>query len=83
MTALIEQKLHPDKPQLTAEELATSAQQQSAERAKNQARTYLSGLPYSQRSEEMRAVFHRAYTMKVGDALALTNKALELLGIED
>jgi hypothetical protein len=83
MTALIEQKLHPDKPQLTAEELATSALKQSAERTKNQFRAYLSGLPYSQRSEEMRVVFHRAYTMKVGDALALTNKALGLLGIED
>jgi hypothetical protein len=82
---LIDQKLHPDKPQLTPEELATRAQQQSTELAKKKTQVvgvYLSALPNSGRSEEMRAVFHRAYTMKVGDALALTNKALELLGIE-
>jgi hypothetical protein len=82
ISALVDQKLHPDKPQLTAEELATRAQQQSTELAKNQVGVYLSALPNSERSKEMRAVFHRAYTMKVGDALALTNKALELLGIE-
>jgi hypothetical protein len=28
-------------------------------------------------------VFRRAYTMKVSDALALTNRLFELLGIED
>jgi hypothetical protein len=82
ISALIDQKLHPDKLQLTAEDLAARAQQQGAELAKTQVRAYLSAVPPSRRSEDMRAVFHRAYTMKVGDALALTSKALELLGIE-
>lgn len=83
MTALIEQKLHPEKPQRTAEELVTRARQQMAERANNQARAYLTGGPSSSRYKEMQEVFQRARTMKVSDALALTNRSLELLGIED
>jgi len=31
----------------------------------------------------MQEVFHRAYTMKVSDAVVLTNRSFELLGIED
>ena len=83
MAALIGQKLHTETPQLTVEELATRARQQTAEQAKNQTRIFLSAGPSSSRYKEMQEVFHRAYAMKVSDALTLTNRSLELLGIED
>lgn len=82
MTALIEQNLHPEKPQLGAEELAERVQQQR-DRAKNHATAYLVAGIASSRYNEMQDVFRRAYIMKVSDALALTNRCLELLGIED
>jgi len=82
VTALIEQTIHPEKPQLGAEELAARAEQ-SSERPKNQAAAYLVvGIP-SSRYKEMQDVFRRAYTMKAGDVVALTNRSLELLGIEN
>ncbi|MGH9751808.1 MAG: hypothetical protein ACREA2_03410, partial [Blastocatellia bacterium] len=37
--------------------------------------------PSTIRHKEMREVFHRAYRMKVSDALELANRAIELLGI--
>ena len=83
MAALIGQKLHTETPQLTVEELATRAQQQTAEQTKNQTRVFLSAGPSSSRYKEMQEVFHRAYTMKVSDAVVLTNRSFELLGIED
>jgi len=83
MAALIGQKLHAETPQLTVEELATRARQQTAEQPKNQTRVFLSAGPSSSRYKEMQEVFHRAYTMKASDALTLTNRSLELLGIED
>lgn len=83
MTALIVQKLHTEKPQLTVEELAARARQQVAEQSKSQARAFLSAGPSSPRYKEMQEVFRRAYTMKVSDAVALTNRSLALLGIED
>ncbi len=83
MAALIDQKLHTEKHQLTAEELAARARQDTAERTKNQARVFLSAGPSSSRYKEMQKVFRRAYTMNVSDALALTNRSFELLGIED
>ena len=82
MRALIEQTLHPEKPQLGAEELAARAQQQS-ERPKNHATAYLVVGISSSRYGEMQDVFRRAYIMKVSDAIALTNRCLDLLGIED
>ena len=83
MAALIGQKLHTETPQLTVEELATRARQQSVEQTKYQARAFLSAGPSSSRYKEMQEVFHRAYTMKVGDAVVLINRSFELLGIED
>jgi len=83
MAALIGQKLHTETPQLTVEELATRARQQTVEQAKNQTRIFLSAGPSSSRYKEMQEVFHRAYSMKGSDALTLTNRSLELLGIED
>ena len=80
--ALIEQTLHPEKPQLSPEELAARVLQQG-ERAKNHATAYVLTAISSSRYNEMQDVFRRASTMKVSDALALTNKSLELLGIED
>jgi hypothetical protein len=84
MRTLVEQKLYPEKPQLTAEELASQARRQSAERKNDQTGTFLlfEG-PSTIRYMEMQDVFHRAYRMKVSDALELANKAIELLGIED
>jgi hypothetical protein len=84
MRALVEQKLYPDKPKLTAEELASQARRQSSERKNNQTGTFLlyEG-PTTIRFMEMQDVFHRAYKMKVSDALELASKAIELLGIED
>ncbi len=82
--ALTEQKLYPAKPQLTAEELASQARRLSAERENNGQKRgslffYMRGL---QRSDlEMQEVFHRAYSMKVSDALELASRAIELLGI--
>ena len=83
MAALIGQKLHPENPQLTVEELAARARQQTADQSKNQTRVFLSAGPSSSRYKEMQEVFHRAYTMKVIDAVALTNRSLALLGIEE
>jgi hypothetical protein len=83
MAALIGQKLHPETPQLTVEELATRARQETAEQPKNQTTGFLSAGPSSSRYKEMQEVFHRAYTMKVSDAVLLTNRSFELLGIED
>ena len=82
MMALIEQNLHPEKPQLSAEELAARAQQ-IREQPKNHATAYLVAGISSSRYNEMQEVFRRAYTMKLSDAVALTNRSLELLGIED
>ncbi|MFY9619861.1 MAG: hypothetical protein WAQ99_08610 [Pyrinomonadaceae bacterium] len=82
MMALIEQTLHPEKPQLSAQELAERAQQQR-NRPRNQGAAYLVAGHSSSRYNEMQDVFFRAYRMKVSDALALTNSCLELLGIED
>jgi hypothetical protein len=79
MRALIEQKLDPEKPQVTAEELARRVQQQRAEGA----RTFLIGRRSTVRDVEMQDVFRRAYRMKVGDAIALANRSLDLLGIDN
>jgi hypothetical protein len=83
LAALIGQKLHTEPPQLTVEELATRARQQTAEQTKYQTRAFLSAGPSSSRYQEMQEVFQRAYTMKVSDAVVLTNRSFELLGIED
>src|SRR6266540_1240399 len=68
---------------LIGQELATRARQQTAEQTTNQTRVFLSAGPSSSRYQEMQEVFHRAYTMKVSDAVVLTNRSFELLGIED
>jgi hypothetical protein len=82
MMALTAQKLYPEEAQLTAEELAATARRRSAEREKNQARTFLQfGGPSTIRYEEVQEVFHRAYRMKVSDALELASRSIELLGI--
>lgn len=79
---LTERKLYPEKPQLTAEELAAEAQRRSAERENNRTGTFLrfEG-PATPRFMEMQEVFDRAYRMNVSDALELANRAIELLGI--
>src|SRR5262249_10107013 len=62
--ALIEQKLRPQTPQLTVEELAGLSQRQSVEQAKNQTTAYtLSFGASTPRYAEMQTVFHRAYTI--------------------
>ena len=78
--ALIEQMLFPEKPQLTAEELATRVLQQRTEQTK-QARAVLMERTSSARDAEMQEVFRRASKMKVSDGIALANRSLELLGI--
>lgn len=83
MAALIDQKLHLEKPQQTAEELAARVKQDSAERTNTQARAFLSAGPSSPRYKEMQDVVRRAYRMKVFDAVTLANRSLELLGIQD
>jgi hypothetical protein len=82
MMALTVQKLYPEKAQLTAEELAAEARRRSVERENNRAGTFLRfGGPSTIRYEEMQEVFHRAYRMKVSDALELASRSIELLGI--
>src|SRR5215510_9548408 len=82
MMALTDQKLYPGKVQLTAGELAAEARRRSAERENNPAGTFLQfGGPSTIRYEEMQEVFHRAYRMKVSDALELASRSIELLGI--
>lgn len=54
MAALIGQKLHTERPQLTVEELATRARQQTAEQTKNETRAVLSAGPSSSRYKEIR-----------------------------
>ena len=82
MTALIEQHLRPDKPQLSAEELAARAQQR-INPPKGSVTHVLVARIASSRYNEMQKVFRRASTMNVSDAIALTNKSLTLLGIEN
>jgi len=79
MRALIEQKLDPEKPQVTAEDLAKRAQQQRTERTG----AFLSFRRSTARDQEMQEVFRRAQRMKVGDAIALANRSLELLGVDN
>jgi hypothetical protein len=82
MMALTAQKLYPEKAQLTAGELAAEARRRSAEQENNRTRTFLRfGGPATIRYEEMQEVFHRAYRMKVSDALELASRSIELLGI--
>jgi hypothetical protein len=82
MEALIEQKLYPDKAQLTAEELAAEAQRRSSRLENNQAGTSLQFLgPATIRHWEMQQVFDRAGRMKVSAALELASRSIELLGI--
>jgi hypothetical protein len=82
--ALTWQKLYPEKIQLSAEELVAEAQRRSAEQENNRAGTFLQfGGPSTIRYKEMQEVFHRAYRMKVSDALELASRSMELLGIED
>ncbi|HEY7181314.1 MAG TPA: hypothetical protein VIC84_07840 [Blastocatellia bacterium] len=80
MEALIEQKLYPEKAQLTAEELAAKARR-SDEPGNNQAEPLLFYTPFSARQKEMQEVFNRAYRMKVSDALYLASRSIELLDI--
>ena len=82
MTALIEQHLRPDKPQLSAEELAARALQR-IDPPKGSVTHNLVARIASSRYNEMQEVFRRASTMKVSDAVALANKSLTLLGIEN
>jgi hypothetical protein len=82
MMALTGQKLYPEKAQLTAGELAAEARRRSAERENNRTGAFLRfGGPSTIRYEEMQEVFHRAYRMKVSDALELASRSIELLGI--
>ncbi|MBO0726146.1 MAG: hypothetical protein J2P52_11145 [Blastocatellia bacterium] len=81
MKALIEQKLHPEKAQLTAAELAAEARRRSAESGNNQAETLLLYAPSSTRHKKMQEVFDRAYRMRVSDALELAGRSIELLDI--
>jgi len=82
MMALTKQKLYPEMARLTAEELAAEARRRSAERENNRAGTFLQFEgPSTIRYEEMQEVFHRAYRMKVSDALELASRSIELLGI--
>ena len=82
MMALTDQKLYPEKAQLTAGELAAEARRRSAERENNRAGTFLQfGGPSGIRYEEMQEDFHRAYRMKVSDAMELASRSIELLGI--
>jgi hypothetical protein len=82
MMALTDQKLYPEKAQLTAGELAAGARRRSAERENNRAGTFLRfGGPSTIRYEEMQEAFRRAYRMKVSDALELASRSIELLGI--
>jgi hypothetical protein len=81
-SALIEQKLHPNMGQLTAEELAGEARRLSAAPANNHNGCVLqSGGPSTIREREMKKVFDRAYRMRVTDAMELAGKSIELLGI--
>ncbi len=74
--------MYPEKAQLTAEELAVEARRRSAERENNRAGTFLRfGGPSTIRYKEMQEVFHRAYRMKVSDALELASRSIEFLGI--
>jgi hypothetical protein len=80
-SALIDQLLYPEKPQLTAEELATRVLQQRTEQP--QPRAFLIGRPSSARDAEMQEVFRRASKMKFNDGIALANRSLDLLGIDN
>jgi hypothetical protein len=82
MLALTQQKLHPENAQLSVEELAVEAQRRSAEPENNHTQSALQFWePPTSRHKKMKEVFDRAYRMKVGDALELASKSIELLGI--
>lgn len=82
MLALTQQKLHPEKAQLSVDELAVEARRRRAEPENNHTQKVLQFWePPTSRHMKMKEVFDRAYRMKVGDALELASRSIELLGL--
>jgi hypothetical protein len=75
----------PKGAQHTPQELAQRVLQARSERAQNSAGAYtfavLSVKVQSVRTEEINKVFRRAFSMKISEALALTDSSIELIGI--
>jgi hypothetical protein len=65
--------------------LAQAILQARAEREQNSTRVYtfavLDVRAQSERTEQINKVFRRAFSMKISEALALTDSSLELIGI--
>lgn len=80
--ALIEQRIYTDRLQLTPEEIAARVKQRSREQATPQLGARLIGRSSTPRQEEMRAVFRRASSMGIRDALDLAHQMLDALDIE-
>lgn len=80
--ALIEQRIYTDRLQLTPEEIAARVKQRSREQATPQLGARLVGRPITARQEEMQAVFRRASSMGIRDALDLAHQMLDALDIE-
>jgi hypothetical protein len=79
--ALIQQKLNGRAPRRTPEELAALAKQRTAEQGGGTPQATLSVRPSSPRQAEMQEVLRRANSMKVKEALDLTDRLLGVLGV--
>ncbi len=80
--ALIEQRIYTDRPQLTPAEIATRVRQCSREQGTPQLGARLVARSTTPRQEEMQAVFRRASSISIRDALDLTHRLLDRLDIE-
>ena len=82
---LLMEVANPNNAQHTAQDLARAILQARAEREKNSTRAVttfvLTEMVQSERTEQINKVFRRAFSMKIKDALALTDSSLELIGI--
>lgn len=80
--ALCNREADPDKLHLSPEQLAAEVKIYSDLRKPIEGKPYLLLSPSSARSQEMQAVFKRAYSTRLDDAIVLMNQSLDLLGVE-
>jgi hypothetical protein len=82
---LLMEVANPNNAHHTAQDLARAILQARAEREKNSTQAVTRGVltmrAQSERTEQINKVFRRAYSMKISEALALTDSSLELIGI--
>jgi hypothetical protein len=79
---LIHQEINKQEPRRLLEEIVALAKRHSAERGTEEKKYVLRMMPSTPRREEMQEVMERARAMRIGEAIELTHKILDDLGIE-